>query len=234
MQQLVAYNDDGDVPNSDVDSPPSSPLNADAKSDGTASILGSPPPVVHPDVANLLRGGAAAQPSVDLESNQSSAPPEAQGSSELSSQHTDYGAAFSPVAMCASVDTDALHVELAAARRENELLKSELKKAQLTIKELKGRLESNSQKRSSMSKELSELRVQMQATRIEVSKAAARTDAVLQAVDMMSKHDTALEAQAKALCQMHADLQRYRKMSLAYLDKHKAQVAGSSGVKSQK
>ena len=92
--------------------------------------------------------------------------------------------------------------------------------------ELKSRLDVNAEKRSSLSKECSELRSQMQPKRLEAARAAARSEAVAQAVDMISKQDIALQAQADHLRQMHSDLMRMRKTSSTYLEKHKQQLSG--------
>ena len=227
------YNDDGDAQISDGDAPVVSPDDAVANSDATASEIGSPQLVIHPDVANLLRGGASEQLSLEAQRSLSLSQAEAQVASELASQETDYDAAFSPVALSAFVDNDALHVELAAARKHNDQLQAELKKAQATIAELKKRLDANNAKRSEISKECSDLRAALQPKRLEAAKTAARSDAVVQAVDIISKHDMAIEAQSDLLRRMHSDLLRMRQKSSAYLEMHKKQFSGPSDEKSR-
>ena len=113
--RLVAYNDDGDVLDSDGDEANASRGAALAQSDDTASEMGSPELLVHPSVANLLRGGAADHISEQAEKSLSLSQPEGQPPSEPLSQQTDYGAALSPAAFAAFDDVEALHVELASA-----------------------------------------------------------------------------------------------------------------------
>ena len=178
MPPLVSYNEHGDVEDSDEERAAASPNAAVANSDATASEIGSPVHVVPPDIANLLRGAVAVSSSIDAEGEVALSEQEAQAASEPLSQETDYGAAFSPVHMSALVDTDgdALHVELASSRKQNEQLQYELKKAHATIAELKRRLDVNSEKRANISKECSELRGQLLPKRLEVAKAAAHWD----------------------------------------------------------
>ena len=132
------------------------------------------------------------------------------------------------------MDTDALHVELADARRKNELLEAQLRKSHVAVAELKRRLDVNSEKRASMSRECSELRLQMLPQNLEVAKAAARSEAMVRAVDMVKKHDAAIEAQAEHLKRMHSDLVRMRKASFEFLEKHKQQLTGATNSKLHK
>ena len=234
MQALSIYNDDAEADDSDADGADASPHTAAAISEATASEVGSPEVVVHPSVANLLRGGPAVPASLEAQGGLSSSQQEGQAVSEPLSQETDYGAAFSPDALSAFVDTDALHVELADKNQQIAALQADLKKAKTILTEMKGRLDAGNQKRAALSKEVSDLRLLLQTKRIEEAKAAARTAAMQHAVDIVSKHDLAIEAQASHLRQMHEDLGRMRKASTAFLDKYKRQLDGSSVEKSRK
>ena len=131
------------------------------------------------------------------------------------------------------VDTDALHIELSDAHQQIAQLKSELKKAQAVVAEQKRRLEANTEKRAALSKECGELRSMLQSKRLEEAKAAARSAAMQRAVDIVTKQDTAIEAQAEHLRRMHGDLTRMRKASCAFLEKYKQQLDGSSADKSR-
>ena len=234
MQALSIYNDDAEADDSDADGADASPHTAAAISEATASEVGSPQLVVHPDVANLLRGGPAAPSGLEAQGGLSSSQQEGQPVSEPLSQETDYGAAFLPDALSAFVDTDALHVELADKNQQIAALQADLKKAHTVLAEMKRRLDAGNEKRSALSKEVGELRVMLQTKRIEEAKAAARTAAMQHAVDMVSKHDVAIEAQASHLREMHEALGRMRKASTAFLDKYKRQLDGSSVEKSGK
>ena len=226
LAPLVDYSDDEgkDDPGGEV--PKSSPMLGDLNSEATASDVGTPEQVVHPSVANLLSGGAMPMaPKKDAAGAGFSPLPEAQVATQHSSQETDYGAAFSPLLV--SVDTDALHVELAAAQRLNEKLQTELKNANFTIAELKRRLDAGCEKRAAMSKEVGDLRVRLQAKQVEHAKNAARSSAVLHAVDIVSKHDVALAAQVQHLRNAHSDLLRMRKHSSDFLQQHKQHLSGA-------
>ena len=230
LDRLVDYSDDEGKDDPGGEEPKSSPKFGDLNSEATASEVGTPEHVVHPSVANLLSGGAMPMaPKKDAEGAGFSPLPEAQvasqPASQPASQDTDYGAVFSPLLV--SVDTDALHVELAAAQRLNEKLRTELKNANFTIAELKRRLDAGCEKRSAMSKEIGDLRVRLQAKQVEHAKNAARSGAVLHAVDIVSKHDVALAAQVEHLRRAHSDLLRMRKHSSEFLQQHKQHLSGA-------
>ena len=238
MASLVPYQDDGDVDESDGEPPRPRDLNSEETRDlnsETASEVGTPEQVVHPNIANLLSGSAMVMaPRKEAAGGDLSRESEAQLPPAAASQETDYGDAFSPLNISVAVDTDALHVELAAAQQKNDKLQAELRQAHATIAELKVRLEAGNEKRSVISKECSELRTRLQPQQLEMAKSAARSNAMVRAVKIITAHDTAIEAQAEHLVRMHADLVRMRKNCAEFLQYQKQLLSGASEAKSSK
>ena len=236
MASLVPYQDDGDVDESDGEPPNPSPMPRDLNSEETASELGTPEQqLVHPELANLLNSGAMVMaPRKEAAGGNLLREPEAQLPPAAASQETSYDDAFSPLNVCAELDTELLHVELAAAQRKNDKLQADLNKAHATIAELKARLEAGHEKRSVISRECSELRTRLQPQQLEMAKSAARSSAMVRAVKIITAHDTAMEAQAEHLVRMHADLLRMRKNSAEFLQYQKQLLSGASEAKSSK